>query len=308
MKKFLLHILVILGVSFGVANLIGVGSLWALRNSDFYKPSFLSNAIEENKFDYIILGASTGLTTLDTKAIDAEAGITGINLSMDDTGIASAVLMLKHFIAEGKSTKMVVLAPSVETYHKSETSVSDNDYRFLMYVHRDYVGSYYNSVKVPNTMSNTMAASQVFPALGVSYFNAEILYPSLLSLTQPERRNRFDARGNYTYPVLQKRHKSVQKEPMTLNFTNNHLQELEQLCAANDIRLIYYLSPMQHKKVVFESSDIEVIDHSDLIQDERQFYDKIHVNTLGRSITSRKFAETMTQMLSLTPSKTLPKN
>jgi len=305
MKKFLLHTLVVIGLAFCLANLIAAGSLWALRNSSFYKPSFLANAITEDNFDYIILGASTGLTTLDTKAIDSQAGSNGLNLAMDDTGIASATLMLEHFLAEGKNTKYVVLAPSLDSYNTKEVSLSDNDYRFLMYANRDYVGMYYDSVAAPNTMSKTLAASQVFPVLGVSYFNAEIFYPSLVSMVKPDRRNRFDDRGNYTYPVGQKQQQSEPKKPYELLFDSPQLAALYELCMQHQIKLIYYISPVQHKKVEFKPGDVTIIDHSDVIKDDTQFYDKIHVNSLGRTTTSRIFADTLKNMLSVNPLDTV---
>jgi len=298
MKKFLLHTLVVIGLAFCLANIVAAGSLWALRNSSFYKPSFLANIEAEDELDYIILGASTGLTSLDTKAIDMQVGSTGLNLSMDDTGIASAVLMLKHFLAEGKKAQYVVLAPSLESYNSTEAFLSDNDYRFLMYANRDYVNTYFDSVPKSNIMSKTLAASQVFPILGVSYFNAEIFYPSLFSIAKPDKRNRFDDRGNYTYPTLQNRQKSVSKEAFELNFTNPNLELLLQLCVENNMKLVYYISPIQHKKVFFEQNHVSIIDHSDVIKDEAQFYDKIHINSLGRITTSRIFALTMSHMLS----------
>ena len=47
-----------------LATLISFVGLWSLRQSNFYKPSFLANSVEQDQFDYFILGASNGLTTL----------------------------------------------------------------------------------------------------------------------------------------------------------------------------------------------------------------------------------------------------
>ena len=117
MKAFLKCIGVIILMAFIATWVMSYGSLYVLRRSSFYKPSFLVNGLDENKLDYIVIGASTGLTTLNTVQIDSITGLTGINLSMDDTGIASHYLMLEHFLNEGKTTEICVLAPTIFSYN-----------------------------------------------------------------------------------------------------------------------------------------------------------------------------------------------
>jgi hypothetical protein len=65
------------------------------------------------------------------------------------------------------------------------------------------------------------------------------------------------------------------------------------------------VSPVQHKKVMFKPGNVPIIDHSNLIKDDGQFYDKIHVNSLGRTTTSRIFADTLKNMLSVNPLDTV---
>ena len=67
-----------------------------------YKNQFVKNGVKETEFDYVVLGSSTGLTTLDTKLIDEKMYTSGLNISMDDTSLSSHYLMLQYFLSLGK--------------------------------------------------------------------------------------------------------------------------------------------------------------------------------------------------------------
>ncbi|WP_299226415.1 hypothetical protein [uncultured Psychroserpens sp.] len=273
-----------------LAMMISSFSLWSLRKSAFYKPSFLVNTINETSFDYIILGASTGLTTLNTKTIDSVLGTEGLNLSMDDTGLSSQYLMLQHFLNQGKTTKYCILAPSANAYDHSTNDVSDNDYRFLPFISETYVYDYYKAFS--SKQSKVLKYSRWLPMLGVSYYNAELFYPSMITVIKNKKRNRFDDKGNYTYPNL-KNSRVVINEPSNLNvsFKNKYVAKIKDLCASNNIELICYFSPVASKSISVNTSLYSIINHSDLIKDEQLFYDDIHVNSNGRQLCSLKFSE-----------------
>ena len=273
-----------------IANLLAYASLAALRNGNFYKPSFLVNSITERNFDYIVIGASTGLTTLNTQVIDSLTGKKGLNLSVDDTNLPSQFLMLQHFLAQDKTTKTCVLVPNVMSYTKTTTSLSDNDYRFLPYVNNKHVSDYYEGFS--STPATLMAQSSWFPMGGISYYNTELFYPALVSFLYPDRHNRFDTFGNYTYPMRQTEvTEIIQKQFVELGFNNPYLQKVKDLCDANSIKLICYISPLKEKSIVTPSSKFEVINHADILNNTSYFYDDIHVNSKGRFETSVQFAE-----------------
>ncbi|OUS02021.1 hypothetical protein A9Q86_05060 [Flavobacteriales bacterium 33_180_T64] len=291
MKLFLKKLGVLCIGFLALASILSFGSLWALRQSSFYKPSFLANEIKETRFDYIILGASNGLTTLNTKLIDSMLPIRGLNLSMDDTSISSQFLMLQHFLAEGKLTKYCVLASNPSSLDFKRNTINDNDYRFLMYNNRDYVSDYYKQFS--SRRAHILYYSKWMPALGMSYYNAELFYPSLNSLIKPKRRNRFDDKGNYTYPVFHSQDEEITNfEDMPIQFSNRFVSKIKKLCEDNNIKFICYIPPMKAKKAQINSSKYKVINHSNALTNTKYFYDVIHVNSLGRKASSINFANT----------------
>ncbi|WP_417200728.1 hypothetical protein [Bizionia sp.] len=292
MGIFLQRIGFILLLFIGVSSAISYGSFWALRQGSFYKPSFLERHIQTSAFDYIILGSSTGLTTLNTQVIDSVSGRHGLNLSMDDTSLSSQYLMLQHFIASGKQTPVCILAASILDYDVIDHVLSGNDYRFLPYVSRPYVYDYYNSFS--GRPAGLAANSLWFPMLGVGYYNAELFYPSLVSLVQPQKRNRFDAYGNYSYPITtQVSELIVSRRPKTLQFKNPYFKKIQDLCAKYDMTLMVYIPPHKTLAVMTGTTLFPVINHSDILKDTRYFYDDFHVNRLGRQAVSLVFARVL---------------
>ena len=286
MKRFLLKIVGYGFIAFCCVNIIAFASLYSLRKSSFYKPLFVSNHIQQS-FDYVVLGSSTGLTTLNTKQIDSITGFSGLNISIDDTSLSTHYLMLKHFIEIGKKSKRCVLALGHGDVGNDTPKLSGNDYRFLPFVNKPYVQEYYSGFETRE--AQILKNSTYFPFLGVSYYNAEIFYPSLMSILNPLKRNRFDSRGNYVYPVNKGAKERIRKE-VQLEIKNPYLKKIERLCAENDIELILYHPPLYKRTIVPSGLSYRFINHSSILDNPDLFYDNIHVNKKGRRLASQAFA------------------
>lgn len=290
MKRFFKYIAFLFTAFFVIANLISFWSLYAHKKSSFYKPAFLVNSVDKDTFDYIILGSSVGLTTLDTKQIDSISNTKGVNLSMDDTGMSSQYLMLQHFLAEGKKTKYCILAPGIAALENKNVNIGDNDYRFLMYGDRDYISDYYKNADT--FASSVLYISKWLPLVGISYYNIELFYPSLQAALKPKSRNRFDDRGNYTYPKTNKKLKKREVKEQTLTFNHSYLDKIKALCQENNIELIYYFAPIRGKSILYDQQEFTIINHTQLLKGEDiYFYDDIHVNNEGRKVVSAMFAD-----------------
>lgn len=292
MKKFLKHSVIILIAALSFANLMAYGSLSALRNSSFYKPNFISN-LEETKFDYVVLGSSTGLTTLNTFVIDSISGLNGINASMDDTSMGSHYVMLQHFLAEGKKTSLCILTINPEDTKNIKPTLSGNDYRFLTEINKPYVKEYFKNEEDSNF--GPLSGAAYIPAYGVSFFNAEIFYPSILSIINPQIRNRFDSKGNYSYPNTGN---LPLKIPTTtdLKVNNPYYKKIKELCDLKGIKLYLYQPPIYKRNVQSKDSNLNFINHSGLLNEKWYFYDVMHVNKKGRFVASVAFVEDLQKL------------
>lgn len=288
MKRFLRHIAIYGLLVFAGLNALAWVSLYLLRNSSFYKPGFLTHEVKQNHFDYIVIGSSIGLTTLNTALIDSVAGTKGINLSIDDTSLGSHYLMLRHFYAQGKKTKFCVLAISHWDLANKTPGLNDNDYRFLPFATEPYVHDYYK--KMEPGYFKPLALSRYFPAIGVASYNTGIFYPSIAAALQPHRRNRFDASGNYSYPQAALM-KPKAWSAVTLQWENPFLDRVAALCRENGTRLIVYQAPVYNVNIVNHKKDIHFINHANALNEARSFYDEIHVNEYGRKLASAIFAK-----------------
>lgn len=289
MKRFLYKIGVLGLIAFILLNGIAFLSLHFLGNSCLFKPQYLENGVKEKQFDYLVLGSSTGLTTLNTKEIDSLTGKRGLNMSMDDTSMSTHYLMLQHYYALGKKTDNVVLTVTPWDAVDSLPELGNNDYQFITYLRENYAYQYYASMEKKPFKPLTISA--YFPLFGVSYYNAEVFFPSLLTVFQPEKRNRFDDRGNYTYPVIETDLLNKNQELSKLFFLNPYYKKIVALCKENNSELVVYIAPMYKRRVVLAVDDPKVINHSDFLSNSKLFYDHIHVNHLGRAEASAAFAK-----------------
>lgn len=288
MKKFLLHILKYGLIVFIIINAIAWLNLYFLRNSSFYKPGFLTHEVKQTQFDYVVIGSSIGLTTLNTQLIDSLTHKKGINLSIDDTAISSNYLMLQHFFKQGKKANYCILALSYWDLSVEKPVLNDNDYRFLPFVSNDYVSEYYQNCE--EGFFKPLALSKYFPAIGVGYYNTEVFYPSLMALIQPNKKNRFDENGNYFYPETAE----VPNQKMTsvtLNWKNPYIKKISDLCKENNTRLIIYQAPIYKTIIVNKNTEYHFINHASALTDKAYFYDNIHVNYIGRKAASALFAQ-----------------
>jgi|TARA_R110000850_G_scaffold275701_1_gene415554 hypothetical protein len=286
MKKGLKQFIFYACVTLVIANGLAWGILYIHTKAAFYKPAFLTNQVLDSRFDYIILGSSIGLTTLNTFVIDSISQRKGINLSMDDTGLASQYLMLQHFLAENKETDYVILVLNSWEVMNTSGELSDNDYRFLPFVSRDYVYEHFVSLEEGFPV---LSGSKYLPFLGVGYYNTELVAPSVASLFNTTKRNRFDERGNYVYPTSGTPPEKKFSE-ITLQFRNPYLDKIQSLCEAHEITIILY-QPPSYKTEVLNVNTQGYINHSSLLKDKMFFYDAMHVNAKGREAASIEFAE-----------------
>jgi len=289
-RLFLINIIKFGLIVFLLAQLFGFGSLYLLRKSAFYKPSFLANQVIDKEFDYIILGSSTGLTTLNSLQIDSITGLSGINLSMDDTSMGSHYLMLEHFFGLQKKTRYCVLTISDFNMDKENSEMSGNDYRFLPFISESYVYDYYKTYE--KGFIKPLVHSKYFPLLGVGYYNAEIFYPSIMSLFQREKRNRFDNKGNYKFPNT---NLNIDREFKDVSFDvkNPFFEKIKSLCEQNNVELIVYQPPIFKRRSYTLDSIKNFINHSNILKGKQYFVDFLHVNEEGREKATEALANVL---------------
>lgn len=287
MKKFLKTISIYGFSIFILLNLISFLCLYALGKSSFYKQQFVKNGINSTSFDYVVLGSSTGLTTLDTKQIDTLAGLNGLNISMDDSSLNSHYLMLQQFYSQGNKTNKLILCITPDDISNLKPIINTNDYRFLPQVWDANVKNYFSEMQGENQMIYQL--TPYVPLVGVSYFNSELFFPALIAVAKPSYRNLFDDKGNYSYPVTQSASHNLVNLPKgskKATIQNPYFFKIADFCRQNNIALLIYQSPIYNLEVIYDNS-FSIINHSSLLKNADLFYDKIHVNKKGRAICSQ---------------------
>lgn len=290
MKNFLIKTGLYFIVVFLFANLVAWSALYLHRNGSLYKPSFLLNNFEScSAFDYIVLGGSTGLCTVNTNLIDSVTGLNGLNLSEDDTGAGSYLLMLKFFLGKGYKTKKVILTVDPGRVNFAEKGFSNNDFRIIPYIGNPIVYDHFRERE--NKGVRFRSLSKYFPIFSVAYYNQELFYSSLLAFKNPDARHRFDAKGNFQYPDRQSLLTEEVKQSIdSLHFDNTDIAELDSICSTNGIQLIYYLNPVFNTISSYTDSSKIIINHRGILDSAACFYDRVHTNGMGSKEASMALA------------------
>ncbi|MGX7668110.1 hypothetical protein [Flavobacterium pedocola] len=289
MKKFLIKIAAYALVLFVLLNGVACLNLYFLGKSNFYKPQFVKNGVKETHFDYVVLGSSTGLTTLNTIAIDSALHTQGLNISMDDSSLNSHYLMLEHFYNCGKTTDKLVLSITPWDVSSTEAKLNNNDYRFASELSKDYVHEYYAEMEEGNF--KVLTYSKYIPILAISYYNTELFFPSFLSAMNPKKQNRSDAKGNYSYPDFNGKPTPGKRKTMKGDFKNPYFYKVQELCKKHNTELVLYQSPLYNSDLEYSDFPKQhtFVNHYNLVSEDC-FYDNIHVNQRGRKVCSEAFA------------------
>src|SRR5512138_2333755 len=95
MKRFLTQLGKYLAVAYIIASLVSFILDYSLMHSRFYK--FYLDGSEENlrNAELLVFGGSRALAGIDSQTLSKETGLKTYNVGVDDTGVASHLLLLK---------------------------------------------------------------------------------------------------------------------------------------------------------------------------------------------------------------------
>ncbi|WP_111672162.1 hypothetical protein [Algoriphagus litoralis] len=295
MKKFLRDVSLYLSVILLIGMGISFAASYFLSKSQFYKPNFIVNNLGKNShYTYILAGSSRGLTTVNTEEVDRNLNVKGLNISMDDTGLPSQFLMIKHYFESGYTADYCVLTLDLSHMEGSKNGLGDNDYRFVSYSDRDYVWEYFRSKE--EGIVRPLTLSRYFPLFAFSYYNMELFWPALYSTVNPQFKNRFDSNGNYFYPdqVLPEDQEKEPWKTVPKTLGNPILTELEEYLKSKNCKLIVYVAPYYGTTLsITETGTYPVINHSGALKEAKYFFDINHVNNLGRNEATALFTQSL---------------
>lgn len=300
MKRFLFKTLKYSLLIFLLANGVSFVANFFLKKSAFFKPSYIVREFESGKeLDFIIAGSSRGLTSLETNLLDSLLDKKGFNLSLDDSGLPSHFLMIQHYFESGFQAKNCILVIDQDHFTESKLSLNDNDYRFGPFANRSYIREYF--LKREKGVMKPLASIPYFPMLAYSFYNTELTVSSAIAALKPDFRYRFDAFGDFSYPISSNPTDGNQETEFwerEMAIYNPMIKELEMYLKGKNCRLILYIAPYKSQKLLIDNRlKVLLINHSDLIRDPEFFYDEIHVNEIGRRVATLLLGEDLKRIL-----------
>jgi hypothetical protein len=265
----------------------GINAL--LKRSNLFKSTFVFNELKGKTLDYVIIGSSRGLTTLNSKLIDSLTGLKGFNASIDGGGIATNIIMLQHLIHNKVKFKYCIFTLDEIGIADNTYQFSKNTYRFVPFCQESYIQETMAKFEDCREKSN-FRASRFYPGFTVFDNNKTLLAGAVKALINPKTRNRYDEKGNYTYPLGNPTDKIITFDTTVFPRYGNVYNDLQKICTENNIELITYIAPIegQFLKVPYTKN---LINHSNLLNNSKFFVDELHVNYNGRIAATNAFTE-----------------
>jgi hypothetical protein len=269
--------------------------LGIIKKSNIIKTTYVFNNLTNVTLDYVVIGSSRGLTTLNTNKIDSVISIKGYNASLDGAGIATNWLMLNHLIHCNVKFKYCIFVLDEMGIEDNIYQFSKNTYRFIPFFNYDHIQNEISKFEDCREKFN-FRASRFYPGFSVFENNKIILPLAIKSLINPKQRNKFDEKGNYIYPLINRPSETYLNDTITYINYGQVYQGFVNLCEKNNIKFITYIAPLQgkHLRIPYKS---HLINHSSLFNNSKYFYDHLHVNSIGRDKATDSFIFNFKQIL-----------
>jgi len=274
---FVIRICKIIIYSFVLLEVASILLLYSFQNTNFYKTTYAYRN-QGSKFDFAILGSSRPLTSINTLVLGDSLEKRGFNFSLDDSHIGTHELMLKHLLANKISFDTLFLV--YETENLTVAKMSSNDYRFLPFINADYVKNYFSDKPEASLLQN----SYYFPFLGLGYYNTELLFPCFFGTVRRSFSYNFDHVGDFSYPTKNKQIEGISEKTMDLNFDNQQLNNIYEICRNESIKLIVVITPSYKTKYLLKGqyTKFNVINLSGSLPESNYYFDQLHLNGRGK--------------------------
>lgn len=247
---------------------------YTIKHSDYKKnkAQFILNK-KHTKTDYVILGSSRAFNSISTKIIDADLKTFGLNLGVNGTGLAENALLFKEFIKNNNSTELLLIELSVdEILNEKYDAFSFPEY--LPYIDNSKI---YNAFKQLYG-KNEAAALKYAPFYKYAKYNSFWRFQDIFTATiySDYSYGYFDEKGNYYLPKGNFKCSEITDSVKIKTFKKNkYLNELEQLCNQNGIRIIYYTAPYYNLKI--EDTSFEKLIQTNVDTNRYAYFNFIHL-------------------------------
>lgn len=286
MKRFLKQVGKYFAVAYIIASLLSFVLDYSLTHSRFYK--FYLDGSEENlrNADLLIFGGSRAMAGIDSRMVATETGLKTYNVGVDDTGVASHLLLLKLLWKRGIRPRYVVLE-YLNSESRTRWGWSTNDLRLLPLILTDAdVRAYIKQ----NQSAFFAYAHMALPFFKYSYYNEELFFPALYSLGSKMTAYRSDEYGDYSYPpdaTSEQGHYSTIYTD-NLNTDCEEYREFVQFCLNRGVKIVTFVAPIEGKHLY--TPDKNVINFTYLDLPAENYYDSMHLNSRGKDTVGKMLA------------------
>ncbi len=271
---------------------------WGFSQGIFYKQQWV-NSIRDQSFDLVVLGSSRSLTTIDTAGLAERTGLSVVNLSLDGSGPADQLCLVKMFLEDNHNTAKRILL-QVDHWALTGPGNVDSSYRFFLPFRNRKSVSQSLAVAYPES-GRSYRLRDAIPMVSYgrsnSYWSLDKLANSLHAFQKPT----FGELGSHlidrSYPTDAPTQCVV---PQVLAAQFRIINEITEVCRTNGIEVLMFTAPWfdRQDRGGWQAQLPELAaladhfhDFGDLYRGRRElFYDLSHLNKAGAMIFTEELA------------------
>ncbi|WP_196894921.1 hypothetical protein [Aureivirga marina] len=286
MKKFLIHILKTVLIFIILAYFLDFSYTFIYsKSAPRSKITWLKQSFsKKDSLEYVLLGSSRCIHSLNSKTILEKTGKKGLNLAYPSTGPFEVKLMLQEVI-KNTNTKKVFIQIDYSFNQISPDNLAKINW--LPYLTEDNINKEFERFEPDYFYYNYI------PFYKYLKFDSKIGFRNLFLSVSGKKINTINNLGFKATDGILK-----EKTPhfYTLKREKNiHIEEIISLCKENNIELMFFTAPVfnfegNHK--IFENSLNNYTDFSNAYSDITLFKDHTHLNTEGAIKFTELFIQT----------------
>jgi len=303
-------------LSFGLFFILDWYFTTIIKKNTVLKHYWLLNKKNE-QYDIAFIGPSRVLNTLDLSIFKDKLHVKPINLGLSGTGYAELYLMLKLFVEENKNQiKNLYIEISYFNVINPDSSFSYpfHEYYYFPYIKKEFV---YDIIKDNSKSKLKCVAWKYLPFFRYAEFNLNFRPLILFTSTAHEGTvdMGFDKYGSALIDSYMgedvKREKGIYSNAKMDGKTIGYLISMIELAKKNKINVTLFTAPSytklfsystlalyNYKEVIKTVTNKYKINYLDfechpLINDEKFFLDRTHLNKEGAIIFSEMFSDTL---------------
>ncbi|NGX84078.1 hypothetical protein [Aequorivita sp. KMM 9714] len=283
MRKFIKYIIVLASILVGSMYLLDSLYSWVYQNGAYRNKVMWIHDLKNENLDYIVFGSSRANNYVIPNIIHEKTGKRGLNLAIQASGPLEIKVAIKEYLKHNYTERIFI---QVDHSYNTEKPDKTGQLSWIPYMVEDEV---YENFK---PYGKEYQLFKYLPFYRYLMFDSRLGYRNVLLSILNKGLDYSESKG-YTESTGTLKKDEPYKFSL-VDTPNSHFLEINKICNAINIEVIYFTSPIYRPEGNFEIISNHLPKYynlSNVINDKRLFSDPSHVNKKGAKLFTEVFID-----------------